>query len=132
MDALLIDLDDTLLDERSAAAHAFSTFVEVHAAVLGEAAADTLQARWDSIAAHHWARFQRGEVSFQAQRRGRVRDFLQVQLSDREADHAFEPYWRQYEKSWSLFPDVPHFLARESLNKSTEHALEPLMCATGA
>jgi putative hydrolase of the HAD superfamily len=112
MDALLIDLDDTLLDERSAAARAYSTFVEVHAAVLGSTDRDTLLERWDSVASHHWARFQRGEVSFQGQRRGRVRDFLQVQLSDQEADCAFEPYWRQYEQSWSLFPDVPHFLAR--------------------
>lgn len=114
MNALLIDLDDTLLDERSAAASAFSTFVEVHAAVVGTAPTDILLARWDSIAAHHWARFQRGEVSFQGQRRGRVRDFLQVTLSDQEADDAFAPYWRQYEQAWSLFPDVPHFLERTS------------------
>ena len=114
MKALLIDLDDTLLDERSAATRAFSTFVEVHAAVLGAESSDTLLERWGSVAAHHWARFQRGEVSFQGQRRGRVRDFLQLKLSDSEADRAFEPYWRQYEQSWSVFPDVPDFLARTS------------------
>lgn len=112
MKALLIDLDDTLLDERTAVARAFSTFLEVHAARLGAETSDSLQGRWDSLAAHHWARFQRGEVSFQGQRRGRVRDFLQVEFSDSEADRAFEPYWRQYEQSWSLFPDVPDFLAR--------------------
>ena len=111
---LLIDLDDTLLDEHSAAARAFSTFVEVHASVLGAAASDTLLERWGSIAGLHWARFQRGEVSFQGQRRARVRDFLKIELSDSEADRAFEPYWRQYEQSWSLFPDVSDFLARTS------------------
>jgi putative hydrolase of the HAD superfamily len=66
------------------------------------------------LAIHHWQRFARGEVSFEGQRRERVREFLNVELGDDEADAAFEPYWREYERSWKLFPDVLEFLEQTS------------------
>jgi putative hydrolase of the HAD superfamily len=112
MQPLLIDLDDTLVDDRTATARAFSAFLDAHADRVAAADPVALLARWHALAQQHWARFERGEVSFQGQRRDRVRGLLQAPLSDAEADAAFEPYWQAYESSWQLFPDVPGFLAR--------------------
>lgn len=46
------------------------------------------------------------------QRRCRVRDFLGRQLTDEEADEAFLPYAKAYERSWKLLPAAEEFLER--------------------
>ena len=109
---LLIDLDDTLVDDRAATASAFSAFLQAHAGIVGDRDPSGLLENWRALANHHWGRFEKGEVDFLGQRRERIRDFLQVALSDADADRAFEPYWSTYESSYSLFADVPAFLAR--------------------
>jgi putative hydrolase of the HAD superfamily len=112
MQHLLIDLDDTLVDDRAATASAFAAFLDSHAAIVGRQDRGDLLERWRALSIHHWDRFARGEVTFLGQRRERVRDFLQADFSDAEADRAFEPYWSTYESSYSLFADVPAFLDR--------------------
>jgi putative hydrolase of the HAD superfamily len=112
--ALLIDLDDTLVDDRGSTASAFASFVAAHSVALSGRETDDLLGCWRRLAIHHWQRFERGEVSFEGQRRERVREFLNVELGDDEADAAFEPYWREYERSWKLFPDVLEFLEQTS------------------
>jgi putative hydrolase of the HAD superfamily len=108
MKLLLLDLDDTLVDDRSAVQAAFGAFVEFHAL---KGAVDLLK-RWQEISRRHWACFERGETTFQEQRRARVREFLGQSFSDADADAAFEPFWRTYQSTLRVFPDVPDFLAR--------------------
>jgi putative hydrolase of the HAD superfamily len=112
MQSLLIDLDDTLLDDRSATANAFAALMQAHAQVLRSDDDSLLLEKWRAIANFHWSRFQNDEVTFQGQRRDRIRQFLERQLTDSEADRAMQPYVREYERSWKLFPDVPDFLSR--------------------
>lgn len=107
---LLLDLDDTLIDDRSAMRGAFEAFLAFHGPVLQEVE-DPLKL-WREVSQRHWIRFERGEVTFQEQRRARVRDFLGQPFTDAEADAAFEPYRQAYEAAWSLFPEVPEFLSR--------------------
>jgi putative hydrolase of the HAD superfamily len=110
MQALILDLDDTLLDDRAATRHALSAFVAFHRrALAGESDVESF-ARWRSLSAHHWQRFERGEISFLEQRRSRVCEFLRCSLSDLEADEAFEPYREAYESSWSLVPECDEFM----------------------
>lgn len=63
-----------------------------------------------------------GEVSFEGQRRDRVRVFLgEAALTDAEADAWFQRYLGHYEAAWSLFPDV--LPALEALSASHRHAV---------
>ena len=115
MKALLLDLDDTLVDERHAVRMAFSAFIEAHRDCFQDVSDETLHSRWREVTLRHWVRCERGEVSFQDQRRHRLREFLDRPLTDAEADEAFAPYRSTYLASLRLFEDVPIFLAR------TEH-----------
>ncbi|MFI9647993.1 HAD family hydrolase [Streptomyces sp. NPDC052040] len=104
--AVVWDVDDTLFDYTSAD----------HAGMRKHLAAEGLLGRYGSVAealelwrrATHlqWARHAAGEVSFEGQRRDRVRLFLERTLTDDEADAWFGRYLRHYEAAWALFPDV--------------------------
>jgi len=78
-------------------------------------------ARWREITDQQWARFSAGEVSFEDQRRERIRVFLGRRLSDDEADAWFRRYLTHYETAWSLFPDV--LPALDALAASHRHAV---------
>ncbi|MEQ1601885.1 MAG: HAD family hydrolase [Methylophilaceae bacterium] len=112
IDGLLLDLDDTLLDERSATRTALLAFLAAHLSSWeGESEAEALQ-RWRLISATHWFRYENGEISFHEQRRARIRDFLALPLSAIEADIAFESYLTAYESSWSMVPECLAFLGK--------------------
>ena len=71
-------------------------------------------AGWSEVTEHYFNQHLRGELTFQEQRRCRVRamaERCQVQLSDAEADRIFQQYLRVYEDSWSLFDDASALLA---------------------
>ncbi|TDW86736.1 HAD family hydrolase [Kribbella sp. VKM Ac-2566] len=99
--SVLFDLDGTLVDQQSAAA----------AAVVGWAAeygvtGPEVAARWAVVSEKHYRRYQRRELTFAEQRRRRVREFLEVEASDAEADSMFEGYVRRYEDGWTVFDDA--------------------------
>jgi putative hydrolase of the HAD superfamily len=110
MRGILLDLDDTLIDDRSSTHAALEAFLIAHQ--LDTAGREEVLVTWRAIAARHWQRYEAGEVSFLEQRRCRVRDFLGRQLTDEEADEAFSPYASEYERSWKLLPGVAEFLER--------------------
>jgi len=112
MRAILLDLDDTLLDDRDATAKGFVAFLSAHRHKCAYVDEDEALGVWRDAARRHWVRYERGELSFQEQRRWRVRDFLGNPLSDADADAAFLVYQQVYEASWQLLPDVSEFLAR--------------------
>jgi len=111
---ILIDLDDTLLDDHRSTAVAFGAFAESHRALLGDREVPALLVEWRGVFRKHWVRHERGEVSFQEQRRARVREFLGKNLTDDEADRALLPYLKAYEASWQLLPGVREFLERSA------------------
>jgi putative hydrolase of the HAD superfamily len=109
--ALIIDLDDTLLDDRTAARKALSAFLAAHQHTNLSAGMRSTE-QWYKISAAHWLRYEQGKTTFIEQRRARVREFLGMSLSDGEADDAFKPYLAAYEQAWSLVPGCPEFLRR--------------------
>jgi len=111
---ILLDLDDTLVDDHRSTAIAFGALLEAHRASLDAKDASALLPQWRSIFARHWDRHERGEVSFQEQRRARIREFLRRELTDAEADEALLPYLRAYEASCQLLPGVREFLERSA------------------
>jgi len=112
MRGLILDLDDTLLDERTASSIALEAFFDEHDKSWTGESKEAAQQRWRQISARHWCKFEAGETTFQGQRRARVREFLRLELSDTEADLAFEPYRLAYEAAWTLVPECDAFLAR--------------------
>ncbi len=119
--AVVWDVDDTLFDYTSAD----RAGMRLHLAAEGllEAYGSVEQAieRWREITDAQWARFSAGEVSFEGQRRDRVRVFLGEELSDAEADAWFQRYIAHYETVWTLFPDVLPVL--DALAASHRHAV---------
>jgi len=113
MRPILLDLDDTLVDDTTSTAIAFDVFVETHRALLDRDVA-TLLIQWRAVFAKHWVRHERGELSFVGQRRARVREFLGNDRTDAEADQALLPYLQAYEASWQLLPGVHEFLQRSA------------------
>lgn len=110
MKAMLLDLDDTLLDDSAASKAAFSAFLAFHAPQLDAEPKVTALTRWQELSSLYWQQFERGELTFAQQRRRRVADFLRTPLNDEAADIAFEPYRQVYESSWALLPGVADFL----------------------
>jgi putative hydrolase of the HAD superfamily len=100
---VLFDIDDTLLDhgtaERSAA-----TFL--YKSVGASVPLEEFLVKWTAALERHFARYLMGEVSYQGQRRDRVREMVDPSLSDETADRIFAGYLASYETSWSLFSDV--------------------------
>ncbi|MCV7109110.1 MULTISPECIES: HAD family hydrolase [Mycolicibacterium] len=103
-EAVLFDLDDTLLDHRGAAADALRHWgTDVGLAL----APEELAAAWQVLESRYYARYQRGELTKLEQRRARIRALLDpVRLGDDEADAMFDAYWSRYRSAWRAFPDA--------------------------
>ncbi|MFT4218701.1 MAG: hypothetical protein QM619_16155 [Micropruina sp.] len=87
---VLLDLDGTLLDHRGAADRAAIAW----ARQLGLADDGDSVARWRQAESQHYPQFERGECSFQEQRRRRVRAFSSALagIDDARADALFDDY----------------------------------------
>lgn len=105
--AVLLDLDDTLVDHSGAAAAAVAACSAEHGRS-PEGAVD----RWTRITTPLYAAYQRRELTHDEQRRERVRAFLGVDATDAEADELFAGYLRRYEAGWRAFPDTVPALQR--------------------
>ncbi len=110
IDAVLFDLDGTLVDHRGAAAQAVKQMVSRFSAP-GRSQAELLDS-WSASEDVHMAEYLNGECTFDEQRRRRLRDFLpllglQVTLDDGEMDAWFtDNYLAGYEAAWRCFPDA--------------------------
>lgn len=104
LDGVLLDLDDTLFDHRTAADRAAVAWA---GALPGwQDGAEEAVARWLALENEHFPRYARGELTLLEQRRVRVRAFhpsLAV-LDDAGVDAAFVRYLAFYESYWRALP----------------------------
>lgn len=105
----VFDLDGTLLDQQTAADAAVIAWAAEHGIVDDEVAA-----RWQRISTAHYRRWQSREIGFEDQRRARVREFLDCEMTDAEASFVFSGYLERYEAGWALFDDAIPALRRAS------------------
>lgn len=108
---ILIDLDDTLIDDTFAMRQAARSFREIHPDLAAFAAED-LADRWAVLTEAHWRRFRDGETTLQGQRRARIRGLLSRDVADPEADALFARYLERYETHWRPVEGADEFLAR--------------------
>jgi len=104
---IFFDIDGTLLDHDHAVRAAAAAFRQQHADVFPEPPEEFI-ARWRTVGKKHDDRFVAGEISFQQQRRARLRELFGPErpLADAEADALFDDYLAHYEANWQLYPDV--------------------------
>lgn len=108
---ILFDIDDTLLDHRTSA---WMAAAALHRSVSSQKSVDEFCASWSEALERHFARYLLGEVSFENQRRDRVREVIDLALTDETADRIMEQYLAAYGAGWLLFPDVLSCLDRLS------------------
>ena len=100
---ILFDIDDTLLNHEAAERSAATL---LYKSITAPAPIEEFLVMWSAALESHFARYLAGEVSFQGQRRDRMREVVDPSLSDEGADRLFAGYLASYEASWSLFSDV--------------------------
>ncbi|WP_030624317.1 HAD family hydrolase [Streptomyces sclerotialus] len=120
--AVLWDVDDTIFDYASADRAGMQAHLLAEGLTDGYPSVDQALTRWKELTELHWRRFEAGGLTFEAQRRDRVRDFLDAPaLTDEEADDWFGRYLAHYEAAWELFPDT--LPALELLAADYRHAV---------
>lgn len=101
---IFLDIDDTLLDHKSSQDKAALIFSELYKERL-IVEQNMFVKFWDEISRNHMNKYLLGNISFQEQRRERIKSSISADLSDREADTIFDDYHSAYRDSWQLFPD---------------------------
>ncbi|MCX4765228.1 HAD family hydrolase [Streptomyces sp. NBC_01275] len=120
--AVVWDVDDTLFDYTTADREGMRSYLAAEGLLEGYGTAEQALALWREVTDQQWARFSAGGITFEDQRRDRVRVFLgRPELTDAEADDWFRRYLGHYEAAWSLFPDVLPVL--DALAASHRHAV---------
>jgi putative hydrolase of the HAD superfamily len=104
--AVGFDLDGTLFDHQGASADAVDTFVSA----CGATPSDDTRRRWLTVEDEQFALWRSGQVTFQEQRRRRLRAFLPevgvaVPSGEDELDALFDRYLDGYRAAWRPFPD---------------------------
>lgn len=100
------DLDGTLFDHRGSAHTAVDKFLKL----LGVAPTEELRDAWFTAEAEQFELWRTGQMSFQEQRRQRLRTILPVARVETPTDSAslddlFAEYLRCYRAAWRLFND---------------------------
>jgi putative hydrolase of the HAD superfamily len=103
-EAVLFDLDETLMDHLSAEYAGALVFFQRHPAP-GWTDPEAFAREWHRLAEEWFLRYQAGETDFWGQRRSRMRALFGP-LSDAEADRRFGDYIDGYERHWKAFDDV--------------------------
>nr|WP_306423150.1 HAD family hydrolase [Paenarthrobacter aurescens] len=103
----MFDLDNTLFDHPSSARAGVDAFLQ-H---LGTEGSNELTRCWFQIEEVNYNRFLANELTFQEQRRERLRQFLplaglSVPQTSARIDELFNKYLENYEDAWMAFPDA--------------------------
>lgn len=107
---VLLDLDDTLLDQRGAVRRALTDWLPA----LGVTPTPELHQLWVDLQEHHLVAWREKTATFSEQRRRRLRDFLPAinfPYAESDLDHLFAGYLAAYQQAYALFDDVPAMLA---------------------
>lgn len=106
---IFFDIDGTLLDHKFSERAGVLEFYRNHINAFPDLRQEEFYVLWCGISDKHYAKFLRDEISFQEQRRERIKevfDIAGIALPNEDADLAFKEYLREYERSWRLFDDV--------------------------
>jgi putative hydrolase of the HAD superfamily len=104
---VVFDLDGTIVDHRGSVASALRGWLPE----LGATPDDDLFAAWLAAERRHFPDWRARRITFDEQRRRRLKDFLPLighpVGDDQELDAVFSGYLSWYQRSWTAFEDVP-------------------------
>lgn len=104
---VLFDLDGTLVDHESAVRGALRAWLADHALTPGQV--DELIPLWLELEERHYSQWRSGQITFQEQRRRRLRDFLPAigtTPDEDQLDDIFAGYLTAYEQHWTAYDDA--------------------------
>lgn len=107
--AVFFDIDDTLMDHATAIAAATKA---LYGSLTLTVTYDEFLEAWRASHSRHYPRFLRGEIPYAETARCRVHEAIDPNMSDEAAETLFAKYLAEYERGWSLFPDVTRCLDR--------------------
>lgn len=112
--ALLLDLDDTLVDHRGAADRGLRTWLAGLGLAGTPSELEEHVERWFLLEARHYERAQRRELTHTEQRRVRIRAFLPGWdlADDALADDVFAGFLGCYQAAWRAFDDAAAAIER--------------------
>lgn len=112
--ALLLDLDDTLVDHRGAAERGVRAWISGLGLAETPADLEGLVERWFALETRHYERAQRRELTYTEQRRVRIREFLPGWdlADDALADDVFAGFLGCYQAAWRAFDDAAAAIER--------------------
>jgi putative hydrolase of the HAD superfamily len=102
---IFFDIDATLLDHERAEKLGARNFYRHHRAQLNANEDDFIK-QWNVYSEKFYEKFLAKELSFQDQRRMRIKTFFGHHLSDEECDHTYLDYLKFYQANWTVFCDV--------------------------
>lgn len=112
VEVVLFDLDGTLVDHDGARRAGVVGWLTNARLASADDCERGLVELWDEIAERHFAAFHSGQITFQEQRRRRLREFLPPlgiraeRIDEGSLDAIFEDYQRHYEAAWRAYEDV--------------------------
>jgi putative hydrolase of the HAD superfamily len=103
---IFFDIDETLFDNKSAQYFAALSLYDQYQELQIIYAKSAFLQRWNAVTEKYLQLFFANQISFQQQRRKRLREMFKKDLSNREADKISAIYLKFYKKNWGLFDDV--------------------------
>jgi putative hydrolase of the HAD superfamily len=116
---IFFDIDATLLDHERAEKLGSLDFFKGHIDNLHLSENQFIRL-WKTLPDKYFEKFLAKELSFQEQRRMRIKDLFGHHLSNEQADNKFNDYLSLYKRNWSAFKDVAPCL---KLLKQSGHRL---------
>lgn len=106
---IFFDLDDTLMDFKSAEHLGIKAFYNQFYEQLRHSEEDEFIKEWERVGKKHFERYLLGELSFEQQKTERIIElFSKVirEINQENAINYFQIYLNHYEDNWRLFDDV--------------------------
>lgn len=102
---IFFDIDATLLDHEQAEKMGAGHFYRRYRDRLNGNEEDFIK-QWNVYAEKFYEKFLAKELSFQDQRRRRIKAFFGHHLSNEECDYTYGDYLKIYQANWTVFSDV--------------------------
>ena len=103
---IFFDIDETLFDNNRAQNLAARSFYYQFPALQDRYTKSAFALAWNAVTEKYLQQFFANQISFQQQRRKRLRDIFQKELPKEQADKIAAIYLNFYEENWGLFDDV--------------------------
>lgn len=112
IDAILFDLDDTIINSKKAQLNAILEFKKKHEEFknIGD---EEFAEKWDAIVKEKYKKYLKEEIKFSELKKERMKAiFLSygIDILDKEAEEQFDTYQQTYEKNWIMFDDTQEVL----------------------